>query len=443
MMSDDPTRLVRLGEWSRATATSQRNLRDTSLRGDLRGQRIAETLQHRLDIREGYSGLEVNSTSFVGCLDVGPLRISIEPKLSGLPLMQLLRYAYGLSDLTVFGSTETSLTQLGFQDLLILMLANETERLTHGRLVRHYVPVLETLETPRGKILVDQVIRRGGMLEAKLPCRFFERRLDWTLNQVMRAGLNVAASLAIDREVRHRLLRLESFFESVVPTRSLKIADLDKVESALTRMTSAYQPALSIVRLLLGGVGPDLALDDESGAVPGFLFDMNRFFQRLVSKFMRENAAGFCVHDETPIRNVFTYSPIGNARSRRALRPRPDFALYKGQSLLGFLDAKYRDIWSKGCPPNWLYQLSIYALASRHRTSILLYASMSDNARDERIEIRQPVHDSTVPPATVILRPVPLVRLADIVGGESQKLAVERTLVAERLVQLEEASWLK
>jgi 5-methylcytosine-specific restriction enzyme subunit McrC len=65
----------------------------------------------------------------------------------------------------------------------------------------------------------------------------------------------------------------------------------------------------------------------------------------------------------------------------------------------GFLDAKYRDIWERRLPPEWLYQLSVYALAAPSQVSVLLYATMSAQAEDERIEIRQPVTWlSKVPP---------------------------------------------
>ena len=54
---------------------------------------VAETLRGRLDIREVYEGLEITSTSFVGRVGVGPLRIAITPKLPAMPLARLLRYA--------------------------------------------------------------------------------------------------------------------------------------------------------------------------------------------------------------------------------------------------------------------------------------------------------------------------------------------------------------
>lgn len=35
----------------------------------------------------------------------------------------------------------------------------------------------ERLESPRGRILVGQLIQQGGIVEARLPCQHFERRV--------------------------------------------------------------------------------------------------------------------------------------------------------------------------------------------------------------------------------------------------------------------------
>jgi 5-methylcytosine-specific restriction enzyme subunit McrC len=111
--------------------------------------------------------------------------------------------------------------------------------------------------------------------------------------------------------------------------------------------------------------------------------------------------------------------------------------LFHGNTLRGFLDAKYRDTWERNLPAEWLYQLSIYALASPSRVSVLLYSSMAAEARDEQVDVRQPVTWSSKDPACVILRPVPLTRLAELVDpNRAGTLAAERRRWAEELVAL-------
>lgn len=52
-----------------------------------------------LDILEVREGLALQASSYVGRITLGEVQITIRPKIRGAPLLQLLRYAYGLRDL--------------------------------------------------------------------------------------------------------------------------------------------------------------------------------------------------------------------------------------------------------------------------------------------------------------------------------------------------------
>ena len=212
---------------------------------------------------------------------------------------------------------------------------------------------------------------------------------------------------------------------------NLHTDDIDRAERDLTRLTAACGPALTIIRLLHNTLGIAFDSGQPPSRMPGFLFDMNVFFQRLLSRFLRDNLAGARIADELAIRNLLAYA----LKQRRAPTPRPDYALFYDKVLHGFLDAKYRDVWERSLPAEWLYQLSIYALASPTEVSVLLYASMSTEARDERVEVRQPVTWSNKRPASVILRPVPLPYLAELLDPDrARSLADERRRLAHQLV---------
>ena len=77
-----------------------------------------------------------------------------------------------------------------------------------------------------------------------------------------------------------------------------------------------------------------------------------------------------------------------------------------------FLDAKYRDAWSLGCPPGWLYQLAVYGVAAREREAVMLYPTEDPSAREERIELVDPGRAGSA--ATVVLRPVLLQHLDEL-----------------------------
>jgi hypothetical protein len=68
---------------------------------------------------------------------------------------------------------------------------------------------------------------------------------------------------------------------------------------------------------------------------------------------------------------------------------------------------------------------------------VLLYASMDTEARDERVEVRQPVLWSSTGTASIILRPVSLPHLAELLDRDGRRsLSIERQRWAEGLVAL-------
>jgi len=432
-----PAVVVEMTEWDQVGPAQNPHLKGTSLGDDFRVQRLADTLRGRVDVGRRPEGLEITTTSFVGRIDVGPLRIAIRPKLPAMPLAQLLRYAYGLRDVSIVDETRSPTTRYGLHDLLVAMLAAEVEELLYGGLARRYVSLSEQLESPRGRILLNQVIRQGGIREARLPCHYFARQVNWQLNQVLRAGLCIAARMTEDRDLRRRVHRLAEMFGEVQPKADLDAGEIERAERGLTRLTAANAPALTIIRLLHDMLGVGFKPLGDPSRMPGFLFDMNAFFQRLLSRFLHDNLTSARIADEQAIHNVFNYAPDANPNQRTAPAPRPDYALFRGKKLCGFLDAKYRDVWERGLPAEWLYQLSIYALASPSQVSVLLYASMAAESCDERVEVRHPVSWSNKGPASVIVRPVWLPRLAQLLDLErSAQLSAERRRWAEDLVVL-------
>jgi 5-methylcytosine-specific restriction enzyme subunit McrC len=139
------------------------------------------------------------------------------------------------------------------------------------------------------------------------------------------------------------------------------------------RTPRPYEPAMSITRILTEASG--LSLSGETGPrLPGFLFDMNRFFQALLG--------------EHRLKGMFAYVPGWNPCRQQAPVPRPDFLVAKGTQVLAILDAKYRDLWENPLPRDILYQLAIYAMIHEGGASTILYPTTRAQATEARIEVR-------------------------------------------------------
>jgi 5-methylcytosine-specific restriction enzyme subunit McrC len=104
---------VMMSEWEQITPQPGTPLAQLSFGNDAAARTLAERLTQdgRLSVLELARGMEIQTSSYVGTLRLGPLNLTIRPKLPGDSLLRLLRYAYGLRNLDLFSD---SLPTFGF-----------------------------------------------------------------------------------------------------------------------------------------------------------------------------------------------------------------------------------------------------------------------------------------------------------------------------------------
>jgi 5-methylcytosine-specific restriction enzyme subunit McrC len=310
-----------------------------------------------MEVLELACNLKISATSFVGRISLGELSITVQPKIAGVPLLRLFRYAYGLRSLDLYGDVDFGWSNWSFQDLLIHQLEAEVAELLERGIHREYEQVHANLASPRGRIDFARYVRVFRSTETTLPCVHHPRIEDTLLNRVLLGGLDLGIQLATDRELKGRVQRLANILSAVVSDGKLTGSVMADAWQELDRRTTAYEPAFKLVELLLNGQG--LELDDPANPIRlnGFLFDMNRFFQGMISRLLREHLDGVEVHDEFRLKGMFRYEPGHNPLGRKHPVLRPDFALLRDAEMVAVLDAKYRTFGSSRCPEkcciNW------------------------------------------------------------------------------------------
>lgn len=407
------TRNINLTEWETLEPSKGSPLEGAVLAGHPAAQRLAETLtcSGRIEIVELARGLELRATSYVGRFALGEFLITIRPKISGMPLMNLLRYAYRLRHLDLFDEVGYANSKASFEDLLIHQLAAESSELLSRGLHRDYLRTESIIANPRGRIDFGGYMQVAANAGVALPCVHHPRSEDIFLNQVLHGGLELAGRMTLDHELSGRVRRLAKSFAGSITMKELDAASFAEAWHSIDRRTSAYRPALTLIQMLLNSQGA--ALTDTPSPIPaaGFLFDMNRFFQAVLSRFLCENLTGYEVQDERVLRGVFCYDPANNPRNRRPSLLRPDFLVLRNRKVEATLDAKYRDLWERNLPREMLYQLALYALGqeSLNRRATIIYPTLEEAACQQIVFVKDPLRGSSI--AEIILRPVNLLKL--------------------------------
>ena len=429
-----PRPTITLTEWETRGPTDCGDLAGQYLDQSPATKKLASELKRLriLEARELRDGLELSAFAHVGRVELGNVTVAVLPKIPGASLLKLVRYAHGFRRVPLPDDSLHLTDFHGIDELLISQLNGEVQELVSRGLMRGYRRTSERLGTLRGRIDLDRIVLDGGHATATIPCVFHARTGDTLLNQVVMAGLRLAASMTSVPGLRQEALGLVSQLEEEVSRVRLDSVLLERATHAVNRLTAAYSPALAIIRLLHDSQGIVLEGSNTRVHLPGFMFDMNAFFQLLVSRFLRENLAGYQVRDEQALKGMVRYSPSFNPRRQRAPAPRPDMVITGHGSTCAILDAKYRDLWSNPLTREMLYQLVMYAVSVRPKPqSSILYPTMDPLARDARVDVSDPVHGSEI--AQVWLRPVILPRLEELVSATTAAARRAREDLARRL----------
>lgn len=356
-------RVIELREWEKAKSISVTVEEGVALRRLQKAKRLAVTWHGPAEV--SISG----STGYVGVASLSDeTQIIIRPHIPIDSVLELACYAYGLEPPK--GSTigEARLDDTGPADWLAFLLTLEVEKLLSIGLRQGYREVEQEIPYIRGRIDFEAV-RWGESKPGLVPCRFEDFVVDTVENRILRGTMELLSSLPLSSACRRRLRSVLAAFGRV---KLVQPTSLMFQRIALTRMTSYYEPALTLCQLVRESAGIELDAGDVSTA--GFFFSMADVFEKAVERALREEFGRKNVH----------HQPQYNDRIR-VLDGEPAIPVtFKPDNVIGpreapwlIVDAKYknplRQSWGKEYLHNEdLYQAFTYA-AALDAPTVLVY----------------------------------------------------------------------
>ncbi|MYH39761.1 MAG: restriction endonuclease [Candidatus Dadabacteria bacterium] len=355
----------------------------TSERKEL-GQKHAtllEKLEKKLSAKAWYWGnKEIKFASHCGVISVGALSIEIIPKIYGVDaedrgsssnaLIRFLSKARRLK-LHEVGPAGISPQKRNLLDIFILHFCERLRIQLMRGMIRKYIKREKNLNVLRGKLRIDQQLRRNLIHQERLFCRYDELSTDNAYNKILKYVLGILLKAATGNRALREVSELHARFESVTDS----VADISTLDSlSFDRLTERYEPIFDQCRYFLEGLYPDVVAGKKSCL--SLLFDMNRLFEAYVASELRKeaNIQGLRLREQGPLKYFAKLDGSGEP----VFRMKPDISFVdKKNQVVMIADTKWKMLDEReknlGISQADMYQMGSYASRYGVKCLALLY----------------------------------------------------------------------
>ncbi len=312
--------------------------------------------------------------SHIGAFEGGGLSVSIRPKLAITRVIFLASYAMGAFQLRDMGRFDFAEART-LVEALALALASAARRAFAGGLVHGYRLEEEAAHTVRGRIRMDEQIRRRFGVALPIEVRFDEFTDDVTANRLVKAAaIRLGRMRLRSRRSREGLHWIAARLENVSPVEFPANA---VPEVMFDRLNEHYREVVAFARLILR----HSSFEAGRGRIraQGFLIDMNQVFQEFVTRAIREvlGISERAFRSDRDVHGVYLSED-------RGIPLKPDLSWWEAGTCTFVGDAKYKRAVDGNVPNADLYQLLAYATALDLPGGLLIYAQ----GEAERAEYR-------------------------------------------------------
>ena len=301
--------------------------------------------------------------SMVGAFETQGLSLVIQPKIGIAQLLSLACYA--ISRIRFRPEDFSFPEESALPDILAMALSSQARLAFYSGLLHGYLIEEQPLLTVRGRIRLEEQLRRRFDAPLPVELQYDEFTDDILPNRLVRAaGHRLARFRLRSAQARRNLGWVAGILDGV----SLVEFPPSRVpEVAFDRLNEHYRGVVGLSRLILRHG----AFETGRGTVRarGFLMDMNAVFQEFLIQVLRD------VLEASP-ETLRSDRELGNTTLDHEGRVnlRPDLTWWDGPECRFVGDAKYKNLSGEGVPNADLYQMLSYATALGLPGGMLIYA---------------------------------------------------------------------
>jgi 5-methylcytosine-specific restriction enzyme subunit McrC len=318
---------------------------------------------------------DVTPSSVVGALEVGELAVTIKPKIPVGQVMFLMSYALDPVRWQSSGFDFAELSAL--VEAIAPGFVRHVEHATRKGLLQGYRTEEAALTTLRGRIRVDDQLRRRHGIIPPIEVRYDEFTVDIEVNRLLKAAVAALRRLRLrSPSARVGLRALDSVLQ---PVSEVRYDRRRLPEIAWSRLNGHYRTAAELAKLIVASSSFELGHGGMRSS--GFLVDMNRVFEDFAVVALRE-ALGvgpeILRHGDSQLRLDLA----------GAVTLEPDLSWWDHGRCRFVVDLKYKRIGHRGGLHADLYQLLSYVLTADLPAGLLVYAAgEADEAIHEVVHV--------------------------------------------------------
>lgn len=332
-----------------------------------------------LQLVEHISRSQIRPKQYIGSIQMPTRIVEFLPKIESTEkedtpavrhnLLEMLLIAYDLGGNTS-GHAGLASRSVGWLDLLILLFCRALANQIRRGLVKRYRFEQADLLSVKGRILVEDQIRRNLIHRERISCEFDEFDEDHGLNRLLkltvRMMLRVASNASTQQAVREILPAFENVKDVAYSQQLLESIKLD-------RMSERFGFCLSLAKLFLQGKTTDLYNGNQQSFA--LMFDMADLFERYIGRQMQRalRPAGH----EIFLQHSHNYLARDSYSKARLFQLRPDIVVNTNKATSCIVDTKWKRLKPSerklGVAQADLYQMLAYSERYQCKSILLLY----------------------------------------------------------------------
>jgi len=293
-------------------------------------------------------GRNIKTQSFVGSIQIDQdLIIEILPKFiktnQDLDEKSIQQYRETLMNMIILSAKSKSLSSQNvalknqngelpmFETLIFFFAEALSEELRKG-LHREYTKMTDNLNQMKGRLVIQEHLRRNMFDLAKLYVEFESYSIDNNLMRIFKASIRLLMEQHQISPITKQKLSEALYLLNDVSDFSIALKDFDTV--TFHRMNSRFEELFTQCRFLIMKFYPFSITADSKTRFWSILFDMDELFENFLAFLLARSDISF--------EDQFSFHAYRAPYGSKNVGGRPDFVFFKENSIISVADAKWK-----------------------------------------------------------------------------------------------------